>query len=105
MKQIARNLTDTEDGFLLGKRYVLMDRDTKFCTAFRDVLKDAGADPLLLPPRSPNLNAYIERFMNSIKSEAISRIIFFLRREIAASCSHRFPRALSCREKSPGTRK
>ena len=77
MKQIGRNLTDTEDGFLLGKRFVLMDRDTKFCVAFRDILKDEGAEPLLLPPRSPNLNAYIERFMRSLKSEALSRMIFF----------------------------
>ena len=92
MKQIARNLTDIEDGFLLGKRYVLMDRDTKFCAAFRDILKDEGAEPLLLPPRSPNLNAYIERFMKSIKSEALSRIIFFgeksLRRAVIAFLEH-----------------
>ncbi len=76
MTQIARNMTDY-DGFLLGKRYVLMDRDTKFCLAFRDVLKREGVEPLLLPPRSPNLNAYIERFMRSLKSEALSRMIFF----------------------------
>ena len=40
MKQIARNLTDTEDGFLNGKRYVILDRDAKFCEAFREILKD-----------------------------------------------------------------
>ncbi len=77
MKQVARNLTDVEDGFLNGKRYVLMDRDGKFCPAFRDVLKDEGIKPLLLPPRSPDLNAYIERFMKSLKSESLSRMIFF----------------------------
>jgi putative transposase len=92
MKQIARNLTDPFDGFLLGKRLVLMDRDGKFCPAFRKILKDEGADPLLLPPRSPNLNAYIERFMRSIKSEALSRMIFFgeksLRRAVAAFLKH-----------------
>ena len=92
MKQIARNLTDPVDGFLLGKRYVLMDRDGKFCPAFRAMLKDAGADPLLLPPRSPDLNAFIERFMRSIKSEALSRMIFFgensLRRTVATYLQH-----------------
>ena len=92
MKQIARNLTDVEDGFLLGKRYVLMDRDTKFCTAFRDILQGEGAEPLLLPPRSPNLNAHIERFMKSLKSEALSRMIFFgeksLRRAVTAFLAH-----------------
>jgi putative transposase len=50
MKQMARNLTDAEEGFLKGKRYLLMDRDTKFCTAFRQILEDAGTEPVLLPP-------------------------------------------------------
>ena len=62
MKQVARNLTDAEDGFLKGKRYILMDRDTKFCQAFREILTSAGVEPALLPPRSPNLNAHLERF-------------------------------------------
>ncbi len=92
MKQIARNLTDPFDGFLLGKRIVLMDRDGKFCPAFRRTLKDEGADPLLPPPRSPNLNAYVERFMRSIKSETLSRMIFCgeksLRWAIAAFLDH-----------------
>ena len=88
----ARNLTDPEDGFLAGKRYVLMDRDTKFSTSFRQILQASGATPLQLPPRSPNLNAYIERFMKSLKSEALSRMIFFgegsLRRAGAAYLEH-----------------
>lgn len=92
IKQIARNLTETEDGFLNGKRYVLMDRDGKFCQSFRNILKDEGAEPLLLPPRSPNLNAHIERFMKSLKSEALSRMIFFgeksLRRAVTAFLEH-----------------
>ncbi len=92
MKQIARNLTDPFDDFLLGKRYVLMDRDGKFCPAFRDILRDEDAEPLLLPPRSPDLNSFIERFMKSIKSEALSRMIFFgeksLRRAVDAFLEH-----------------
>ena len=92
MKQIARNLTDVEEGFLNGKRYLLMDRDGKFCPAFRRILQDEGVEPLLLPPRSPNLNAYMERFMRSLKSESLSRMIFFgensLRRAIAAFLDH-----------------
>ena len=92
MQQIARNLTDPFDGFLLGKRYVLMDRDGKFCPTFRNLLKDEDAKPLLLPPRSPDLNAYIERFMRSLKSESLSRMIFFgeksLRRAVDAYLRH-----------------
>ena len=68
MCQIARNLVDDEDGFLRGKRYLLMDRDGKYCPEFRAVLRHGGVKALRLPPRSPNLNAFAERFVRSIKS-------------------------------------
>ena len=77
MKQIDKNLTDPFDGFLCGKRYLLMDRDTKYCKAFRDILVHAGVNCLHLPPRSPNLSPHIERFMRSIKEESLDRMIFF----------------------------
>ena len=59
MKQIARNLTDPFDGFLLGTRYLLMESDTKFCDMFRLILKESGVKPVRLPPRSPNLTPHI----------------------------------------------
>ena len=77
MKQAARELTNFEDGFLIGKRYLLMDRDTKFCESFRHILQDDGIQSVRLPPRSPNLNSHIERFMRSIKEGALERMIFF----------------------------
>ena len=92
MKQIARNLTDSLDGFLIGKRYLLMDRDGKFCSAFRKILEGEGVQPLRLPPHSPDLNSYIERFMKSLKVESLSKMIFFgeksLRRAVAAYLEH-----------------
>ena len=77
MKQVARQLTDTEDGFLNGKRYLIMDRDTKFCQSFRSYLEREGIKPVVLPPRSPNLNSHLERFFGSLKRECLSRMIFF----------------------------
>ena len=78
MEQMARNLTDAFDGFLREPiRYVLMDRDTKFTAKFQEILRSADLNPVLLPPQSPNCNAYIERFFRSLKSEALSRMIFF----------------------------
>lgn len=77
MKQAARELTAFDDGFLTGKRYVLMDRDTKFCESFREILQADGVAPLLLPPRSPNLNSHLERFFGSLRSECLDRMIFF----------------------------
>jgi hypothetical protein len=50
MQQVARNLTDAEGGALLGQRYLLHDRDTKFCSAFRSTLRDGDVEPRRLPP-------------------------------------------------------
>src|SRR2546422_4460671 len=75
MQQCARQLTDPFEGFLLGKRYLIHDRDTKFTQAFDGLLKASGVEPVLLPPRSPNLNAYCERFVRSIKEEALSQMV------------------------------
>jgi putative transposase len=65
MTQIARNLTDLNDGFLRAKRYLILDRDTKYSDAFRSVLVREGIHVIRLPPRSPNLNAFAERFVRS----------------------------------------
>jgi putative transposase len=75
MQQCARQLTDPFDGFLLGKRYLLHDRDTKFTQAFDGLLKASGVESVVLPPRSPNLNAHCERFVRSIKEEALERMV------------------------------
>jgi putative transposase len=58
MTQMARNITDVTDGFLRDKRYLLLDRDTKYSEAFRGILVRDGIDVIRLPPRSPNLKAY-----------------------------------------------
>ncbi len=75
MMQIARNLLDVEDGFLAGKTHLIMDRDPLFTREVRSFLRNAGVDPVRLPARSPNLNAYAERFVLSIKSECLSRLV------------------------------
>ena len=75
MKQMARNLTDPLDGFLCGVRYLIMDRDPLYTACFRKMLKDSGTNPVRLPARSPNLNAFAERFVLSIKSECLNKII------------------------------
>jgi putative transposase len=77
MKQVAKNLTDTFDGPLLGTRYILMDRDAKFSATFRSTLAGAGVNAVRLPPRSPNLNSHLERFLRSLKEKCLGRMIFF----------------------------
>ncbi len=92
MTQIARNVTDVDGGFLRGKRYLILDRDAKYSDAFRSVLVREGIHVIRLPPRSPNLNAFSERFVRSIKEECLSRMIFLgrvsLRHAIAQYMSH-----------------
>jgi transposase InsO family protein len=82
MMQIGRNLIDPLDGSLAKKRFLILDRDSKFSTAFRNLLTDAGVEIVRLPHRSPNLNAYAERFVRSIKDECLSRMIFFGERSL-----------------------
>ena len=77
MEQMARNATLEELGCLHPCRYLLHDRDTKFCESFGEVLKAGGVKPLKLPARSPNLNAYAERWVRSVKEECLSRLILF----------------------------
>ena len=67
-------MTDPFDGVLLGKRYFIHDRDTKFTDAFDQFLRDNGVEPVILPPQSPNLNAHCERFVRSIKEEALGEM-------------------------------
>ena len=75
MEQIARNLVDAVDGFLLGKRCVLTDRDPLYTEGFREILKNRGVKVLRLPAKSPNLNAFAERFVLSIRTECLNRIV------------------------------
>lgn len=76
-RQVARNLTDCQDGFLKESTHLLMDRDGKFTSEFREILKTAGVEPVRLPPKSPNLNSFAERWVRSIKEECLNRMIFF----------------------------
>ena len=77
MMQVARNVTMEEWGCLSPGQYLIDDRDAKFCAAFQRTIDDAGIERVVLPPRSPNLNAYAERWVRSVKDEALSRMILF----------------------------
>jgi transposase InsO family protein len=75
MVQVARNVTMEEWGFLAPGQYLIHDRDGKYCPAFQQLIDTAGITRVPLPPRSPNLNAYAERWVRSVKEEALSRMI------------------------------
>ena len=75
MEQMARNVTMEDAGFLINRRYLLHDRDRKYCSSFRQVIEAGSVQTLALPPRSPNLNAYAERWVRSVKEECLAKLI------------------------------
>jgi putative transposase len=75
MTQVARNLTDATDGFFRGVHSLILDRDPLYTATFRDLLENSGVKPLVLPARSPNLNAFAERFVGSVRVECLARIV------------------------------
>jgi putative transposase len=82
MAQIARNVTMEGVGFLAGMKYLLHDRDTKFSEHFRRLIRDGGVRPVALPARSPNLNAFVERWIRTVKDECLGKLIFFGRASV-----------------------
>jgi putative transposase len=87
MTQIARNVTMADWGFLASGQYLIHDRDTKFCMALRATMDAAGMKRVVLPPRSPNLNAYAERWVRSVKEECLSRLILVGERSLRYALS------------------
>ena len=75
MEQMARNLTDPVDGCLRRARYLMHDRDPLSTRGFGEILEGGGVQPIRLPPKSPNLNAYAERFVRSMKGKCLSRVV------------------------------
>jgi transposase InsO family protein len=88
MTQVARNLTDAASGFLKDARHLIVDRDPLYTAHFKEILASANVELLRLPARSPNLNAYAERFVGSIKSECRRHIVPIGRRHLEPSCGN-----------------
>jgi len=77
MKQVARNLTDVSVGFLSISRYLIMDCDKKYTDEFKEHIDRESVAPVLCLVRAPNCNAFTERFVRSVKSECLDRMILF----------------------------
>ena len=87
MQQMARNVTMEGCGALRDCRYLMHDRDTKYTTFFRAIIASGRVKPLVLPPRSPNLNAYAERWVRSVKEDCLSKVILFGERSLRRALS------------------
>ena len=82
MEQIARNLTDCEEGFLTGRRFLVIDRDAMFSPRFKSIVRGSGVEILRTAYQAPNMNAYAERFVRSIKSECLDQMILLGRESL-----------------------
>jgi hypothetical protein len=87
-RQMARNLTDHDEGFLKDASHLIVDRDTKFLPLRTYVDDLTDTEIVLLPARSPNLNAHLERYMRSMRSESLDRMIFFGQESLERALKH-----------------
>ncbi len=89
MKQVARILTDCEEGFLKRKRYLIHDRDPLYRSeGFYDILQSSGIEPIKLPARSPDLNSIAERFVKSVKYECLNYLILSSVKQLEYTLNH-----------------
>lgn len=82
VEQQARNMCMAAQDDALSARYLIRDRDAKFTRGFDDVFRGEGIIPLKLPPRSPNLNAFCERVILTLKYEALNHFVILGRRHL-----------------------
>jgi putative transposase len=80
--QQARNLL-----LVLGEqgrrvRYLLRDRDAKFCRAFDDAFRSEGAEIVLTPVQAPNANAVAERWVGTVRAECLDWLLIVGRRHL-----------------------
>ncbi len=77
MLQTVRNATG-EGGWLrqVGAKYMIHDRGANFCAAWKGALMAAGIEPVVIPARRPNLNAFAERWVRTVKRECLRKCWF-----------------------------
>lgn len=75
--QQARNMSMVFAEQAASPTHLIMDMDTKFTARFRATLESDGIEVVRVGPRKPNLNAFAERFVQSIKVECLDHFVFF----------------------------
>ena len=101
MKQMARNVMMEGYGMPRNCRYPLYDRDTKYTQSFRAIIASGRVEPLALLARSPNLNAYAERWVRSVKEECLSNVVLIGERSLRRA-PQRLCRTFPCRAELSG---
>jgi transposase InsO family protein len=74
--QQARNVVwELEEADAMGFRYLIHDRDSKYCEAFDRVMASEGIETVLTPPRAPQANSYAERWIRSAREECLDQVL------------------------------
>jgi putative transposase len=82
MMQVARNLLDPRDGFLRNATHLIHDRDPLFTSAWTTLLESGGVTCVPIPARSPNCNPHAERFVKTVRTEALGHFLIFGERHL-----------------------
>lgn len=92
MSQVARNLTDSEEGFLRDMEYFICDHEVLYAKEFRETPETSGVEVIRTRIGCPQQNGYAERFVKSIKTECLDHFIFLseqsLRRAVEQYVKH-----------------
>jgi putative transposase len=82
--QQARNLaTDLDEDPELRVRFLLRDRDAKYCRSFDAVFATEGVKVVLTPYRTPQANGHIERLIGGLRREVLDHVLVLGRRHLA----------------------
>ncbi len=96
--QIARNLSEARENRVNRIKYLVHDRDKRFCAVFDEVFRAEGINILRTPWRAPRANAYAERFIRTVRTECLDRLLHPQRtssllgaRNVRRALQHRTP--------------
>tara|TARA_R110002094_G_scaffold101690_2_gene101614 strand:- start:1244 stop:2206 length:963 start_codon:yes stop_codon:yes gene_type:complete len=75
MAQVARNLTDSVDGFLRNMKFLVVDNDTLFTKQFCSTLANAAVELTRTAIKAPDMNAFAEPWVQTVKRKCLSKLI------------------------------
>jgi putative transposase len=80
--QQARNIIETFVDRTEQIRFLIHDRDRKFTAAFDEVFRSDGIRTIRTPVRAPRANAFVERWIGTVRRECLDRILIVNRRHL-----------------------